>query len=215
MIKAFIFDLDGTLIHALPDIQANINQALANLGYDQCLSLEETQPHVGGGAHKLASNVLGLPMENEDVMALYHEFADVYEKNPAAHGYPFPQVMDTLAQLQARGIKLSVVTAKPAKARVQVLTKMGFDPLLVAALSPEDGYLKKPAPDMLLECCKRMDVSPSETWMIGDTLFDVEAGLNAKCAGVGFAMHGYQDVPEQYKDQVTCVHHFSEILELI
>ncbi|MDQ6962241.1 MAG: HAD-IA family hydrolase [Mariprofundaceae bacterium] len=214
MIKAFIFDLDGTLVHALPDIQANINQALENLGHKMRLSLEETQPHVGGGAHKLASNVLGLPMDDERVMALYHEFADVYEKNPASHGYPFPQVMDTLKKLQQRGIKLSVVTAKPAKARLKVLTMMGFDPLLVAALSPEDGYNKKPAPDMLIECCQRMGVDPSETWMVGDTLFDVEAGLNAKCAGVGFTMHGYQDVPEKYKDQVTEIHNFSEILNL-
>jgi len=215
MVKAIIFDLDGTLVHALPDIQANINQALENLGYDKHLTLEETQPHVGGGAHKLASNVLALPMEDESVMALYHEFADVYEKNPAAHGYPFPEVMDTLKELQRRGIKVSVVTAKPAKARVQVLSKMGFDPLLVTALSPEDGYAKKPAPDMLVECCKRMGVTPSETWMVGDTLFDVEAGFNAGCAGVAFTLHGYQDVPKQYKEELTLIHQFSEILQLV
>ena len=42
--KAFIFDLDGTLVDALPDIRANANRALESLGYDFQLSLEETKP---------------------------------------------------------------------------------------------------------------------------------------------------------------------------
>ncbi|MDQ6966698.1 MAG: HAD hydrolase-like protein, partial [Mariprofundaceae bacterium] len=59
--KAFIFDLDGTLVDALPDIRTNANRALKSLGYEFELSLDETRPHVGGGAQKLASNVLGKP----------------------------------------------------------------------------------------------------------------------------------------------------------
>ncbi|MFQ5581154.1 MAG: HAD family hydrolase [Mariprofundaceae bacterium] len=213
--KAFIFDLDGTLVHALPDIHVNINRALESLGYEKRLTLEETQPHVGGGAQKLASNVLGLPMDHPDTMALYHAFADIYEQNPADHGVPFPGVMETLEALHGQGIKLSVVTAKPAKARVQVLDKMGIESYLTTALSPEDGFAKKPAPDMLLECCRCMGVTPAETWMVGDTRFDVEAGLNAKCVGVAFVEHGYQDIPEDYRDQVWEIEDFRQLLDLV
>ncbi|MBF0281080.1 MAG: HAD-IA family hydrolase [Zetaproteobacteria bacterium] len=212
--KAFIFDLDGTLVDALPDIQANANRALKQLGYDFQLSLAETQPHVGGGAQKLASNVLGKPMEHPDTMALYHAFADIYEQHPADFGVPFPTVMETLNALRARGIPMSVVTAKPAKARVQVLDQLGLTPYLTLALSPEDGFAKKPAPDMLFECCRAMGVSPSETVMVGDTRFDVEAGLNAKCMKVCFAEHGYQDMPAEYADQVISLPTFSALLTL-
>lgn len=213
--KAFIFDLDGTLVHALPDIHANINRALEMLGYDRRLSEEETKPHVGGGAQKLASSVLGLSMDHPDTMALYHAFADIYEQNPADHGVPFPGVIETLASLHARGIGLSVVTAKPAKARVQVLAKMGIQPYLTAALSPEDGFAKKPAPDMLLECCRRMGVTPAETWMVGDTRFDIEAGLSAGCMGVAFVEHGYQELPAEYEDQVWHIGDFRQLLSLV
>lgn len=213
--KAFIFDLDGTLVHALPDIHANINRALEALGYDKRLTLEETQPHVGGGAQKLAASVLGLPMDHPDTMALYHAFADIYAEHPAELSRPFAGVMETLAALKSRGIPMACVTAKPAKARVQVLDKMGIAPYLTAALSPEDGFAKKPAPDMLLECCRRMGVTPAETWMVGDTRFDVEAGLNAQCAGVAFVEHGYQDVPADYKDQVWHIKDFSQLLDLV
>ncbi len=214
-IKACIFDLDGTLIDALPDIQANANAALRQLGYDFQMTLQETQPHVGGGAQKLASNVLQKPMDHPDTMALYHAFADLYEQHPADHGAPFPEVMDTLDALKARAIPMCVVTAKPAKARVKVLPQMGIAPYLTLALSPEDGFAKKPAPDMLLECCRAMGVSPSETMMVGDTRFDVEAGLNAKCHTVAFAEHGYQDMPQEYADQVVSLPHFSDLLKLL
>jgi len=213
--KAFIFDLDGTLVHALPDIHANINRALEMLGYEKRLSEEETKPHVGGGAQKLASSVLDLPMDHPDTMALYHAFADIYEQNPAEHGIPFPGVIETLEALHGKGIKLSVVTAKPAKARIQVLRKMHIEPYLTTALSPEDGFAKKPAPDMLLECCRCMGVTPAETWMVGDTLFDVEAGLSAKCQGVAFVEHGYQEVPEDYEDQVWHIEDFKQLLSLV
>ncbi len=213
--RAFIFDLDGTLVDALPDIRANANRALESLGYELRLSLEETQPHVGGGAHKLASNVLGLPMEHEETMALYHAFADIYEKHPADFGKPFPGVMQVLDTLREQEIPISCVTAKPAKARVQVLDKMGITPYLTMALSPEDGFAKKPAPDMLFECCRAMNVEPSETVMVGDTRFDVEAGFNAGCMAVAFAEHGYQDVPPEYADRVVSLPQFTDILKLL
>jgi len=213
--KAFIFDLDGTLVDALPDIQANANRALESLGYDLRLSLAETQPHVGGGAHKLASNVLGLPMEHEETMAMYHAFADIYEQNPADFSKPFPGVMTVLDTLKERGIPCCVVTAKPAKARVKVLDALGLTSYLTLALSPEDGFAKKPAPDMLLECCRAMGVTPAETVMVGDTRFDVEAGFNAECMTVCFAEHGYQDVPAEFADRVVSLVEFTELLKLL
>ena len=213
--KAFIFDLDGTLVDALPDIQANANRALKQCGYDFQMTLEETQPHVGGGAQKLASNVLGKPMDHPDTMALYHAFADIYEKHPADFGVPFPGVMDVLNTLRDKGIPMSCVTAKPAKARIKVLDQLGLTPYLTLALSPEDGFAKKPAPDMLYECCRAMGVDPSETVMVGDTRFDVEAGFNAGCQTVAFAEHGYQDVPEEYADRVFSLVHFTDLLKLL
>jgi len=213
--RAFIFDLDGTLVDALPDIQANANRALESLGYELRLTLAQTQPHVGGGAHKLAANVLGLPMEHEETMALYHAFADIYEQHPADFSKPFPGVMAVLDTLKAKGIPVSCVTSKPAKARIKVLDALGLTSYLTLALSPEDGFAKKPAPDMLWQCCKAMGVEASETVMVGDTRFDVEAGFNAGCHTVAFAEHGYQDVPPEYAERVFSLPEFTDLLKLI
>lgn len=213
--RAFIFDLDGTLVDALPDIRANANRALKSLGYDFELSLEETKPHVGGGAQKLASSVLGKPMDDPDTMALYHAFADIYEKHPADFGGPFPGVMEVLDTLKARGIPMCCVTAKPAKARVQVLDTLGLTSYLSLALSPEDGFAKKPAPDMLVECCRVMGVDTGDTVMVGDTRFDIEAGFNAECLKVCYCEHGYQKLPEEFEGKVVRLSNFTELLSLL
>jgi len=213
--EAFIFDLDGTLVDALPDIRANANRALKSLGYDFELSLEETKPHVGGGAQKLAASVLGKGMDDPDTMALYHAFADIYEQHPADFGKPFPGVMDTLDTLRKRGIPMACVTAKPAKARVQVLDILGLTPYLAHALSPEDGFAKKPAPDMLIECCRVMDVKLENTVMVGDTRFDIEAGFNAGCHTVCYCEHGYQALPKEFEGRVVRLNQFTDILELL
>ncbi|MDX8401896.1 MAG: HAD-IA family hydrolase [Mariprofundaceae bacterium] len=213
--KAFIFDLDGTLVNALPDIRANINRALESLGYDIRLSLEETRPHVGGGAQKLAASVLGKPMDDPDTMALYHAFADIYAEHPAEFSQPFPGVVETLEQLAARGIPMACVTAKPAKARVQVLNSLDLDRFLTLALSPEDGYAKKPAPDMLLACCEAMKTKPEETVMVGDTRFDLEAGFNAGCHTVAWCAHGYQPLPGAFEGRVMKLAQFTDLLGLL
>ena len=213
--KAFIFDLDGTLVDALPDIRANANRALKALGYGFELSLDETRPHVGGGAQKLAASVLGKPMDDPDTLALYHAFADIYEEHPADFGQPFPGVMETLRSLQDRGIPMACVTAKPAKARVRVLDSLGISPYLVTALSPEDGYAKKPAPDMLYECCRRMGADATEAVMVGDTAYDIEAGFNAGCLHVAYCEHGYQPLPAQFEGKVVRLARFTDLLQLL
>jgi len=213
--KAFIFDLDGTLVDALPGIRANANRALNSLGYDFELSLDETRPHVGGGAQKLASNVLGKPMDDPETMALYHAFADIYEKHPADFSVPFPGVMHVLDVLRDKGIPMCCVTAKPAKARIKVLDALGLTSYLTLALSPEDGFAKKPAPDMLVECCRVMGVSPADTVMVGDTRFDIEAGFNAECLKVCYCEHGYQDLPEEFEGRVMRLKNFTDLLNLL
>ncbi len=213
--EAFIFDLDGTLVDALPDIRANINRALKALGYERTLSLDETRPHVGGGAQKLAASVLGKLLDDPETMALYHAFADIYAEHPADFSRPFPGVMETLDALRKRGIPMACVTAKPAKARVQVLDALGLTPYLSLALSPEDGFAKKPAPDMLLECCRVMGVPPQRTAMVGDTRFDIEAGFNAGCALVCHCEHGYQPLPAEFEGRVLRLKRFEELLRCV
>jgi len=154
-------------------------------------------------------------MDHPDTMAMYHTFADFYEQHPADESKMLLGVTETLDAIKAKGIPMRIVTAKPAKARVKVTAALGLDDYMTLALPPEDGFAKKPAPDMLLECCRAMSVDHNETVMVGHTRFDVEAGFAAKCHTVAFAEHGCQDVPAEYADKVVSLPHFTDLLKLI
>ena len=57
-----------------------------------------------------------------------------------------------------------------------------------------DGISSKPSPDPILFICKSLGIPPSQTLMIGDTIADIHAGINAKCSKViGVLSGGYTD----------------------
>ena len=57
-----------------------------------------------------------------------------------------------------------------------------------------DGISSKPSPDPILFICKSLGIPPSQTLMIGDTIVDIHAGINAKCSKViGVLSGGYTD----------------------
>jgi len=96
-----------------------------------------------------------------------------------------------------------------------VLDILGLAPYLAHALSPEDGFAKKPAPDMLVECCRVMDVKPENTVMVGDTRFDIEAGFNAGCHTVCYCEYGYQPLPDEFEGRVMRLKAFTDLLALL
>ncbi|RME83020.1 MAG: HAD family hydrolase, partial [Zetaproteobacteria bacterium] len=214
-LRGFVFDLDGTLVDALPDIHANINRALAATGHDKQMSIEQTRPFVGGGARLLAAGVLGLAPDHPEVDRLYRTFMDIYAEHPVEKSTLYPGVRETLTALKARGVRLGCVTNKPAKARTRVLAGLGLDRLLDYAVSPEDGFAPKPDPGMIAACIKAFGLAPSEVAMVGDSDFDMEAGAAAGCGLLVFCRFGYQPLGERWKGRVQEIDAFGEILELM
>nr|MBQ8890622.1 HAD hydrolase-like protein [Clostridia bacterium] len=58
MIKACIFDLDGTLLNTLPTIKHYLNATLGKFGYRD-VSDSDTKRYIGDGAYMLIKRALG------------------------------------------------------------------------------------------------------------------------------------------------------------
>ncbi len=70
--------------------------------------------------------------------------------------------------------------------------KMPF--LIDKLVCGNDGISSKPSPEPILSICKSLNIPPSQTLMIGDTISDIHAGINAKCSKVvGVLSGGYVD----------------------
>lgn len=193
--RAVVFDLDGTLIHSLPDLTAAINKILQEEGRAP-LAEAEIGPMVGDGAHALVERAFtargGLP--GADAAPLLARFLDFYERNATVLTRPFPHVVETLERLKAKGIALAVCTNKPTAATKEILATLDLDRYFAVVVGGDDTPALKPNPVHLSTVLDRLGVAADEAVMVGDSINDVLAakGANVTCIVVSF---GYARVP--------------------
>jgi D-glycero-D-manno-heptose 1,7-bisphosphate phosphatase len=111
-----------------------------------------------------------------------------------------PGVVETLSELKKRGYLLIVITNQGGISKgeygleeVEILhaymcslleeSGVQLDELLFCPHHPDQEacLCRKPLPLMIQKALARFDIDPSESWMVGDSVRDVEAG---KAAGL-------------------------------
>ena len=211
--KAIIFDLDGTLLDTLKDLQEGTNYALRVNGMPE-RTLDEIRRFVGSGARKLIERVIpGCEKEGvyEKVMG---DFAFYYKEHCKDNTAPYPGIMELLKELKRRGYALGVVSNKPDFA-VQELIPEYFPDIFSSVTGERKGVAKKPAPDLIWEAMKKLNASKEESVYIGDSEVDIEAAKNAglPCISVAWGFKGREFLKEHNAEMIVDAP--EEILELV
>ena len=87
-----------------------------------------------------------------------------------------------IATLAFENAKLA--TSDNRKNTEKCIKILGIGTYLDMVVCGDDGFKTKPAPDTVQHICSELGVSPYETFMVGDTQADIDAGLRAKCGGI-------------------------------
>jgi phosphoglycolate phosphatase len=177
MIRAALFDFDGTLADSFAAITASTNHVREHFGLP-ALGEPEIRSRVGHGlAHLMSVMVPDAPVE--EAVALYRAH---HETVMFALTRPMPGVASTIPELARRGYRLGVCSNKRVEFTRRLVEALGFVPHISTVLGPEDvGERPKPDPLMLLEGARRLGVSREEAVYVGDMDVDVRAG---KAAGM-------------------------------
>ncbi len=187
MIKAVLFDLDGTLLDTLPDIRLSLNETLAKFGYP-LLSASETRAFIGDGAKRLVERAL--PANAPDLDAVYEDFRARYAASENALTRPFDGIEELLLALKERGIGRAVVTNKPAEAAKKAVAQFFCD--LIDVVCGDSGkYPVKPDPTATLHAASSLGARAEECLFVGDGEADVLTARNADMGGV-FVLWGYR-----------------------
>lgn len=195
--RAVLFDLDGTLVDTLPDIAAAMNSALAEFGL-HALGPEHIGSLIGKGPRVLArrvldaQNTLGADARERLVEPLLATYLRHYAAQIDKLGEIFPDVLDCLRDLSARGLKLGVVTNALQDLAEAILARFGIAPYLQLVLGGDSVSRHKPHPEPLWQACRTLGVEPQTALMVGDSSNDVIAARAAGCAVV-CVPHGYNE----------------------
>jgi phosphoglycolate phosphatase len=185
-IRLLIFDLDGTLVDSVRDICEALNYAIGPS--PEPVSLEETKAMIGEGVTTLLAKLLMQRHVTTERTVLLRSFLDYYSSHLNIHTAPYPGVRETLDSLS--GYKKAVVSNKLQRLSVRVLELFNlidyFDYVMGGDMTPE----RKPSPKAILPVLEQFKVKPAEALLIGDSIYDVEAGYSAGVKTVA-AMYGY------------------------
>lgn len=188
MIKAVIFDLDGTLLNTLLDLKESTNYALRRFGYPE-RTLDEIRYFVGDGVRKLIERAVPDDCKNiDECLAVFKEH---YEKNMYNNTGAYNSIELTLKELRSNGVKIGVVSNKFDLA-VKELCEKYFSGLVDVAIGQNDEIPPKPSPFGVFKAMKELDAEKISTIYVGDSEIDVQTAQNAgiPCIGVTWGFRG-------------------------
>lgn len=175
--QAVVFDLDGTLLNTLEDLQGSVNFALGRNGMKE-RDLEQIRRSVGNGVRRLLQ--LSVP-ENTSEERFERVFAD-FKEHYALHCNDktdlYPGIQSLLRELKEEGFLMAIVSNKLQEG-VDLLYRQYFEDYITVAIGAREGIRKKPAPDTVREALRALKLSREQAVYVGDSEVDIATAANA------------------------------------
>ncbi|HTU65497.1 MAG TPA: HAD-IA family hydrolase [Steroidobacteraceae bacterium] len=207
MIKAVLFDLDGTLLDTAQDFHESLNDLRAEENLAP-LSFETVRAQVSHGGHALVKLGFGV-LDADAHEAMRMRLLNIYRQRIARHTQLFEGGDEMLDALEHRGLAWGIVTNKPGWLTDPLLVEVRLNTRARAVVSGDTLPERKPSPMPLLHAAKTIGVLPGECVFVGDAERDCQAaqaaGMYSVIAGFGYLgdddqadrwfQHGWLDTP--------------------
>lgn len=222
MLKAIIFDMDGTLINSEPMHFEAWTRAMAKRGIE--LDYDVYKPCIGstikflmGLFHEHYGIALDDYSVRDDMFAIKKQIIEERGFVPLVSG-----VYEMLKDFHEAGYQLAVASSSPAKYIKEVVQAHHIEKYFTILCSSESVKAPKPAPDVFLLAAEELGVKPEECLVVEDSMNGCLAAKAAGMACIGFynpdsgvqdlssatiVVEGFEEVESCFAEYVYCRHH--------
>ncbi len=173
MIKAVLFDLDGTLLDRASSLEPFLAEQRKRFAHrlgaadvetwrSRFLALDQ-----GGHVHKSIVYPALLAEFGGDADAAADLLED-YRQRCCEHACGFPGMARTLAALRGRGLKLGIVSNGETDFQMRNIKALGLEGMVDAILISEAEGLRKPDAAIFFRAAERVGARPEECLFVGD-----------------------------------------------
>ncbi len=193
MVKAVIFDLDGTLLNTLEDIHNVVNRVMM-LNCLPSRTVQEVKAAVGSGVTELVRRLFPSgELSAKRVEKVASDIRETFLEHGTVLTKPYSGIEEMLDTLVSRGIPVAVLTNKPQASAEKAIAVYFPDVPFRAVQGATPGFPMKPELEIALKVVQKLGTLPEETLMVGDSDVDIDTAKNAGLMAVGVSW-GFRSV---------------------
>lgn len=202
MIKAVLFDLDGTLVDSSEGITKSVQYALEKYNIIEN-NLEKLKPFIGPPLH--SSFMKYYDFDEKSAFEAVEVYRERYRPIGLFECSLYPNVEACLRILKEQGYRIALASSKPEEMCRQILEHFNITELFdEVAGSTLDGRIVTKI-QVLEELFGRWnDISKDEMILVGDTIFDIEGANAAGISSIGVSF-GFGDIEAMKEEGALCI----------
>jgi HAD superfamily hydrolase (TIGR01549 family) len=211
VVKAVIFDIDGTLVDSV-DLHARAwQEAFAHFGKQ--FPFEKIRYQIGKGGDQLLPVFLSEREIEEFGDELTEYRGELFKREYMPRVVAFPRVRELFERIRRDGKRIALASSAKKEELTEYKRIANIEDLVEDEASADDAEKSKPHPDIFEAALEGLgDVQPSEAIVVGDTPYDAEAAGKAGLKTIGFLSGGF---PEEDLRAAGCARIYRDAADLL
>ncbi len=220
MIKAVIFDVDGTLVDSVAIHAKAWQEAFGAFGHD--IAFEELRGQIGKGGDQLLPVFLSKEQLDTQGEKINARRAEIIKERLLSKIEAFPKVRALFERLRADGLKIALASSAKGDELETYKKKADIADLVEEETSADDAERSKPHGDIFQAALDRLpEIAPGDAVVIGDTPYDADAAGRVGLRTIGVRSGGFSDADllkagcvAIYDDPADLLGHYEEFLKV-